>query len=104
MNRKSAQKLAQSETLTIGDLRHMIFAARVNQPICPWNPRMSKVNPAIPHDRALDIYLAAIAGRPDDETPKAWRPDPYSRHAGAMKPSCDYFSVVNILRDCGVAA
>ncbi|NNH59490.1 hypothetical protein HLI01_22405 [Rhizobium laguerreae] len=93
MNRSAAQLKARTETLTIGDLRQMISATR-------GKARVSKVNPAIPIDRVLGIYEAALEGREDTEIPKAWKQDIYSRHPGAQKPSRDFLIIVNILRDC----
>lgn len=93
MNRAAAKKKAQEETLTIGELRQMISAARLKG-------GMSKVNPAFTIDSVCDIYDGALEGRLDDELPKAWRRDIYSRHADAVKPSRDVLIVTNILRDC----
>lgn len=87
-----AKKMAESETITIGQLRQMICARR-------GSGGMSAVNPAIPLDRVLDIYLGALEGRPEDEIPKAWRPDPYGR-SGKMRATSDQLKVTNILRDC----
>lgn len=93
MNRSAAKLKAQTETLTIGDQRGMIAKASVKN-------GMSKVNPAFTIARVCEIYEAAISDRPDTEIPKAWKPDIYSRHPGAQKPSRDLLLVTNILRDC----
>ena len=95
MNKIAARKQAQSETFTIGALRDLIAAAR-RRP-----DRPSAVNGAISLARACDIYEHALEGRSATEIPKAWRPDVYSRRAGAVKPTRDALIITNILRDCG---
>lgn len=92
MNKAAARKLAESETVSIGKLRQMIEEKR-------GSIGMSAVNKSFTIEQALDIYAAALGNRSDDEIPKAWRPDPYSR-SGKMKPSGDSLIVTNILRDC----
>lgn len=92
ISRLRAKKLAEGETITIGQLRHMICARR-------GSGGMSAVNPAIPLDKVLDIYLGALEGRPEGDIPRAWRPDPYSR-SGRMRATRDQIIVTNILRDC----
>lgn len=93
MGRIAAQKLARTETLTFGKLREIIEKAS-------HRGGGSNVNRAFPLSRACAIYAAAIADRPDDEIPKAWRMDPYSP-SGKMVPTRDFLTVCNILRDCG---
>ena len=92
MNRKAAQTTARGETLTFGDLRNLI------RPYLADCHQASKVNPAFTLSGAAGIYDAAIADRPDDEVPKAWRRDVYRDRD---LPSKDFLIVVNILRDCG---
>lgn len=92
MNKRAAKSLAESGTITVGQLRALIDGARARG-------GMSRVNPAIPLDRALDIYTGALAGRDAAEAPKGLVPDPY-RH-NRSKPSRDSLIVTNILRDCG---
>lgn len=92
MNKRDAKNKAQSGTLSVGDLRAMIKRARERGDI------MSRVNPRVPMDRALDIYAAALASRDDAEVPAGLRPDPY-RHGRAV-PTRDSLIIQNILRDC----
>lgn len=94
MGKAAAVKLARAETLTFGQLREKITAARLGK------LRAATVNRGIPLSVACDIYARAIAQRPDDEVPKMSRSDPYSR-TGKMVPTRDFLIVVNILRDCG---
>lgn len=93
MNKVAAKKMAEAETVSIGDLRNMITATRDRV-------GFSNVNPSLTLDVVCDIYWKALEGRSDDEVPKAWRPDIYSRRLGAVKPSRDVLIVTNILRDC----
>lgn len=93
MGRIAAQNLARAETLSFGQLRVIIENARNRG-------GGSRVNRAFPLSRACEIYSAAIADRPEDEIPKAWRSDPYSP-SGKMVPTRDFLIVCNILRDCG---
>jgi hypothetical protein len=93
MNKQQAKAKMLEEQLSIGDLRRMIAEARTKG-------GMSKVNPAFSIDEVCDIYESALEGRDAAEVPKAWRPDVYSRHANAVKPSRDSLQVTNILRDC----
>lgn len=90
MNKRAAKAKAQEGKLTIGELRKMIASRR-------GFGGMSAVNGAIPLERVLEIYDAALAGRPEEEVPKAWRTDPYT---GREKPSADVLIITNILRDC----
>lgn len=92
MNKQAARKKALEGKLSIGDLRQMIQAARGSDGI-------SAVNAAIPKERALDIYEAAIATRDDAEVPTVLRPDIYS-NLGRMKATRDALIITNILRDC----
>ena len=94
MGKRAAKLLAQSETLTIRDLRAMIERSRAAG-------GMSSVNPAIPLEKTCEIFSAALDGRQDEEIPKAWRRDVYT---GRQKPSRDALIMVNILRDCGALA
>lgn len=93
MGRRAAQEKARAETVSIGELRAMIEAARTRG-------GMGRVNPTLPMHQVCDIYERALDGRPDDEVPKAWRSDYYSRRDNAVKPSRDFLIVCNILRDC----
>lgn len=92
MNKTEAQKLSDKGGYTIADLRAIIASARGSR-------EMSRVNGALTHARALDIYEAALNGRQDDEDIKAWTPDIHSR-SGAMRRSRDNLLVKNILWDC----
>lgn len=91
MNKRAARERALEGALSVGELRQMIKRRR-------GAGGMSKVNPAIDLDRALGIYADALGDRPDDEVPRVWKPDPYSR-AGRMKPTADALLITNILRD-----
>ena len=91
MNKRNARAAALENTMSIGALRAMIEAAR-------GRGGMSRVNPAIPLDRALDIYTAAIADRDPAERPAGMMPDPF--RAGRMQPTRDALLIGNILRDC----
>jgi hypothetical protein len=93
MNKRDAKQKSCSGEITIGQLRAMIAKAR-------GRGGMSRLNPAIPFERAADIYENALAGRLDNEKPVGMRPDPYSR-VGALKPTRDALIISNILRDCG---
>lgn len=93
MGKQAAKKLAESETLSIGDLRRMIAKAK-------GSAALSSVNPQFTLDQTCDIYEAALQGRDDAEIPKAWRSDPYSA-TGAFKPTRDVLIITNICRDCG---
>ncbi len=93
MGKQAAKKLAESETLSVGDLRAMIARARARG-------GMGTVNPTLTMDRVCGIYDAALEGRDDTEVPKAWRSDPYSS-TGRLKPTRDALIVANICRDCG---
>jgi hypothetical protein len=90
MNKAEAKRIAQSGQKSIGELRSIIKSKR-------GKGGMSNVNPSIPLDRALDIYEAAIDGRPDDERPIGLREDIY--RPGRMKPTGDALIIQNILRD-----
>lgn len=92
MDKRAARKLAESETLSIGDLRKMITARR-------GALGMSRVNKSLTVEQAVDIFEGSIAGRDDAEVPKAWKLDPYSRH-GAMKHTRDVLLITNILWEC----
>lgn len=94
MNKRDAKKRAEAGTTSIGELRAMIAAARAGGGI-----PMSRVNPAIPLARALDIYEAALTGRDAAEKPAGLKSDPYRPRR--MKPTRDSLIVTNILRDCG---
>ena len=83
--------MALEGVISIGELRDFIKSAR-GQGV------MSNVNPAFPLEDTLDIYERAIAGREDNEVPKAWRNDPYSL-SGRMKPTADVLLITNVLRD-----
>jgi hypothetical protein len=91
MNKQTAKKMAQSNELSVGDLRKMIAAAR---------PRggMSRVNPQFTLEQTCDIFEKALAGREDGEIPKGMRYDPYKNRE---MPSRDSLMINNILRDCG---
>ena len=93
MNKIAAKKAAQEEKFSVGQLRKMI-SERAGK------GGASQVNPAIPIGRACEIYTAALEGRADDEMPRAWRRDPYSRRGDTVKPTRDVLLVTNILRDC----
>lgn len=90
MNKTEAKKQAVNNARTIGDLRKLIASKR-------GGDGFSKVNSAIPLDRALDIFEAAIAGRDEAEIPKGLRYDVYKRRD---VPSKDSMIVANILREC----
>lgn len=92
MNKRAAQELSRSGTLSIGELRKKITDARGKR-------SFSVVNPAIPHEQVLSIYESALEGRDDSEVPAGMRPDIYS-NVGAMKPTKDALIIQNILRDC----
>lgn len=92
MNKRAARKLAESETLSIGDLRKMIAARRNVVGI-------SRVNPLLTIEEAADIFEGSIAGREDTEVPKAWKPDPYSK-TYALKHTRDVLLITNILWEC----
>ena len=91
MNKSKAIKVAESETLSISDLRKMLDARCVDG--------MSKVNPSLTAEQAINILARALHGRDSAEIPKAWHPDPYSR-SGTMKHTKDVLIVANILREC----
>jgi hypothetical protein len=93
MNKTKARKLSQEGKLSIGELRAMIRNARTRT-------GMSSVNPALPIQRVLDIYDAALAQRPDAEVPAGMKCDPYT---GRMRPSRDSLIIANVLRDCAFA-
>lgn len=97
MNKKAAQELARSETLSIGDLRKMIDEGKSKG-------GMSSLNPSITMEMSHQIFSNVFEGRDDSEIPKAWQRDIYSRHADAQKPSRDFLIVTNILRDFGTTA
>lgn len=89
MNKRQARDEAANNKRSIGDLRALIADTRANG--------MSAVNPIIPKAKALEIYAAALEGRPDDEVPKGTRVDVYT---GRTRPSGDALLIANILRDC----
>lgn len=93
MDKRKAKKLAETGTLSIGELRKII-AARSGV------VGMSRVNPGFTIKQVTDIFAAALAGRDDAETPIAWRSDPY-RRSGAMKHTRDVLTITNILWECG---
>lgn len=92
MNKREAQRLSDEGGYKVRDLRAVISSARGSREI-------SRVNKAIPLDRALDIYESALEGRDDDESLAAWTPDVYSR-TGKMNRTKDNLIVKNILWDC----
>jgi hypothetical protein len=92
MNKKDAKEKSRSGQISVGELRAIIAKAR-------GRGGMSRLNPAIPFERACDIYEGALSGRPDDEKPAGMRSDPYST-IGAQKPTRDAQIIQNILRDC----
>lgn len=94
MNKQAARKVALEGKMSVGDLRRIISAKR-------GVGGMSRVNPAIPLERALDIYDAALAGHADEDVPEVWRVDPYSRR-GTKKPTGAALTITNILRDCNM--
>ena len=91
MNKRRARQMALEGIISIGELRDFIKSAR-------GQGGMSNVNPAFPLEDTLDIYERAIASREDNEVPKAWRNDPYSR-SNRMKPTTDVLLITNVLRD-----
>ena len=89
MNKVKAKQMAQSNAMTIRELRDLIEAARIDG--------MSRVNPTIPMAMAVDIYRRALGDRADDEVPQGLRFDVYKRRD---VPSKDFLIIANILRDC----
>lgn len=89
MNKTKARAEAAENKRSIGDLRALIADTRANG--------FSAVNPAIPKAKVLEIYAAALEGRPDDEVPSGTRVDVYT---GRTRPSRDALLIANILRDC----
>lgn len=95
MNKTQAKKLAESGTITVGQLREYIAKARSVMTAGD----ASHVNPGIPLGRALEVYEAALATRPADAVMPGLVRDPYSR-SGRMRPHGDSLITRNILRDC----
>jgi len=91
MNKKEAKAKSLSETLTFGNLRHIIDRGK-------FLKKKSKVNPDIPIEKIIEIYEAAIAGRPENEIVKGYS---YKPSLGADRPSRDSLVAFNILRDFG---
>ena len=90
MGKRAAQAVAREERLTWDNLKAMLDKAEG----CTGQ---STVNAAIALDVVRLIHLRAIADRDLAEAPKMWSRDIYSR----VKPSRDFLSVTNILRDFG---
>lgn len=61
MNQTTAKKKAYEGNIRVGDLREILNKAST-QGNC-------KTNPSLPRDAAVDIFLAALKGRDDDDTP-----------------------------------
>lgn len=95
MNKTRAKQLAESGTITVGQLREYIAKAR--SVMTPG--AASIVNASVSLRQALDIYEAALAGRHADALMPVFVRDPYSR-AGKMRPHGDSLITRNILRDC----
>ena len=93
MNKRDAKAKSTSGTVTIGECRRLIAAARV----CDRG-EMSKVNRALSLRQAYDIYEAAIAGRDDAEAPAGMRANPY--RPARYDRTKDSLIIQNILRDC----
>jgi len=92
MNKREAQRLSDKGGYTVRYLRSVIASARGTR-------AESRVNKAIPFERALDIYEGALHGRDDDETIVPWTPDVYSR-TDKMNRTKGNLIVRNILWDC----
>lgn len=92
MGRVEAKKRAQSGMVTVGELRAII--AKVAD-----RPGYSRLNPAIPMAKAIEIYSAVLEGMPDDARPVTMKTDPYSR-VGKLLPTRWCLTISNILRDC----
>ena len=91
MNKREAVRQATESTRSFGELRRLIEAAR-------GRGGVSRVNPGIPREQALNILAAGIKDRPDDEVPPGLKDDIY--HPGAKKRTRDSLIVQNILREC----
>lgn len=87
MDKRTAKRMADDFTGTVGDLRAMIASASTEG--------FSIVNPQIPKADALEIYRRAISGREDNETPKMFA---QIDRSGGGTP--DRMIVQNIYRDC----
>lgn len=81
MNKRDARKMAMSRSFSAGELRDLIDQAEYK-----GNLAMSKVNPAVPLWKALEVYRAAIPADPD----------------AMVNPSRmgNQLIIANILRDC----
>ncbi|MBK8246164.1 MAG: hypothetical protein IPK85_01975 [Gemmatimonadetes bacterium] len=90
MSKRSARASAMTGQWTVGMLRSAIERARGAHV-------MSVVNPTIPHGKALDIYMAALADLDDAERPVPMVPDVYT---GRNRPSGMALTMINILQDC----
>lgn len=97
MNKHKAQTVAREERLTWSEL-----LALVNNCQRPDN-EVSVLNPQITVAYSRDLFRKICLERDQNEKPKAWRLDVYSRHPGAVKPSRDFLIVTNILREFGIA-
>jgi hypothetical protein len=91
MNRREASRQATESTRSWGDLRRLIEAAR-------GRGGMSRLNPGLTHEQALDMLAAGIKGRPDDEVPTGLKDDIF--RPGRQKRTRDSLIVQNILREC----
>jgi len=91
MNRREAGRQAIEGTRSWGDLRRLIEASR-------GKGGTSRLNPALTHEQALDILLAGIKGRLDDEVPAGLKDDVF--RPGRQKRTRDSLLVQNILREC----
>lgn len=89
MNKREAKAKSLEGTISIRELRRLIAAAR-------GRGGMSKVNRAIPHERALDIYATGLEGRDDDEVPKG---QVFDALRFKMRATKDALMIHNILRD-----
>ena len=79
MNKRAAQQLATSGTLTFGDLRRAIATGRDRGGI-------ARLNASLTVELAATVLGASIAGRPDDEVIRGTR---------------DAIIATNILREFG---
>ena len=91
MNKREARRQSMENVRSFGDLRRLIEASR-------GRGGMSRVNPAFSHEQVLDIFVAGIKGRPDDEVPPGLKEDIF--HPGAKKITKDSLIIRNILREC----
>jgi len=90
MNKREARQLAETGSLTAAWLLELVASARGKRV-------MSRVNPSVPFDRALDIYQAALSQRAPEQIVGGLKTDPYS---GRLRPTKDCLTAANVLVDC----